>query len=75
MREERAVTSVEAQTGKSQEQLLSIRELASRLNVPLSTVYGWRYKGSGPRGFRVGRHVRFRWSDVEKWLEEHADDP
>lgn len=59
---------------KSGEQLLSIQELALRLNVPVSTVYGWRHKGSGRRGFRVGRHVRFRWSDVEKWLEEHADD-
>jgi excisionase family DNA binding protein len=53
--------------------LLSPDELAAFLGVPLRTVYRWRYRGDGPAGYRVGRHVRYRRSDVEQWLEEHRD--
>lgn len=49
---------------------MSIQELADYLDVPVKTIYAWRYHGHGPRGFRVGRHVRFRWRDVQVWLSE-----
>jgi excisionase family DNA binding protein len=52
--------------------LLSVRELAAYLDVPPSTVYLWRSEGRGPKGFRVGKQVRFRASEVEAWLEEQA---
>lgn len=48
-------------------------ELADHLRIPVSTVYAWRYKGTGPKGSRVGRHVRFRRSDVDAWLEAQAE--
>lgn len=32
-----------------------------------------RYKGDGPVGYRVGRHVRYRREAVEAWLEQQAD--
>lgn len=54
-------------------QMLSPKELAEYLGVPLATIYQWRYKGEGPRGIRVGRHVRFLSEDIASWLEEHAD--
>ncbi|MGQ0804186.1 MAG: helix-turn-helix transcriptional regulator [Actinomycetota bacterium] len=53
--------------------LLSPADVASYLAVPLRTVYGWRSRGEGPRGYRVGRHVRFMLDDVERWLEDHRD--
>jgi len=31
----------------------------------VKTLYTWRYKRVGPRGHRVGRHLRYRWEDVE----------
>ena len=49
---------------------MSIQELADFLDVPVKTIYAWRYHGHGPHGFRVGRHVRFRWCDVEAWLAD-----
>jgi excisionase family DNA binding protein len=49
---------------------MSIQELADFLDVPVKTIYAWRYHGEGPQGFRVGRHVRFRWCDVEAWLAD-----
>jgi excisionase family DNA binding protein len=56
-------------------QLLSPADVASYLGVPLRTVYGWRSRGVGPRGYRVGRHVRYVLDDVDAWLEDHRDAP
>lgn len=53
----------------SRDQLLSVAELADYLAVPPATLYQWRHRGEGPPGFRVGRHLRYRWSDVQKWIE------
>ena len=52
------------------ERLMSVQELADYLAVPVKTIYAWRYHGEGPRGFRIGRHVRFRWHDVQVWLAD-----
>jgi excisionase family DNA binding protein len=53
-------------------ELLSLQELAEYLGVPSGTIYQWRYRGVGPAGIKVGRHVRFRMSDVQRWLDEMA---
>jgi excisionase family DNA binding protein len=55
------------------ERLMTIADLATMLGVPVDTLYGWRHRGEGLRGYRVGRHVRSRRSSVEAWLEEQAD--
>lgn len=47
---------------------LSSQDLADMLDVPLSTVRKWRVKGTGPRGFMVGKHLRFDPADVQDWL-------
>jgi excisionase family DNA binding protein len=52
------------------EPIISARELAEYLDVPVATIYAWRYRRQGPPAFRVGRYVRFRWSDVERWIED-----
>ena len=56
--------------GRRGERLMSVQELAAYLDIPVKTIYAWRYHGEGPRGFRIGRHVRFRWHDVEAWLAD-----
>jgi excisionase family DNA binding protein len=53
--------------------LLSPDELADYLKVPVKTIYNWRSEGKGPRGIRVGRHVRFRASEIEAWLDRHVE--
>ncbi|MDJ0959935.1 MAG: helix-turn-helix domain-containing protein [Acidimicrobiia bacterium] len=55
------------------DRLLTVQGLANYLGVPVSTIYAWRYRHEGPPGFRVGRHVRFRRSDVEGWLNDQLD--
>lgn len=53
--------------------LLSTEEVARILVVPINTLYCWRYKGMGPNAHRVGKHLRYRLSDVMAWLEDQRD--
>jgi excisionase family DNA binding protein len=53
--------------------LLTVRELANLLQVPVKTIYTWRYKGIGPPAVPLGRYLRFRADDVVVWLEKRAD--
>jgi excisionase family DNA binding protein len=54
-------------------QLLTPDQLSDWLQVPKQTVYRWRTRGDGPRGFRVGKHLRFDRGDVEQWLMTQRD--
>lgn len=56
------------------DRLLTIKEVADYLGVPVTTLYQWRYRGKGPPGLRVGRHVRYRRSDVDDWVENQLDE-
>jgi excisionase family DNA binding protein len=56
------------------QRLLWAEEVATVLGVPVKTLYQWRYKGIGPAGVRVGRHLRYRTADVEAWIEERVTD-
>ncbi|WP_251070337.1 AlpA family transcriptional regulator [Streptomyces sp. ISL-96] len=52
--------------------LATPEDLARFLGVPLRTVGQWRYLGKGPRSIKVGRYTRYRWVDVERWLDRNA---
>ncbi|MFJ5894421.1 helix-turn-helix transcriptional regulator, partial [Streptomyces sp. NPDC093064] len=43
--------------------------------VPLETVYQWRKKRTGPRGFRIGKHLRYDPADVRAYVDQrkHAE--
>ena len=58
---------------EQQDRLVNVQELADYLDVPVKTLYAWRYRREGPPAFRVGRHLRYRWSDVERWIEGRVD--
>lgn len=53
-------------------EFLTVADLADWLQVPVSTVYQWNHKSTGPRFVRVGKHVRYRRADVEAWLDQQA---
>lgn len=57
----------------SVERLLGPEELAGYLGVPVKTIYRWRYRGEGPASYRVGRHVRYKFEDVEVWLQARRE--
>lgn len=53
--------------------LLSPQQLADYLGIPVKTVYTWRTNNVGPEGIKVGKHVRYRQSSVETWLNGQSD--
>jgi excisionase family DNA binding protein len=55
---------------ESPDRLLTVEDLAEYLGVPVATLYAWRYHRQGPPGFRVGRHIRYRWADIEEWISD-----
>lgn len=57
------------------DELIGPDALAEYLGVPLATVYAMNSKGTGPRRIRVGKHIRYRRSDVEAWLNTQAIEP
>jgi excisionase family DNA binding protein len=57
------------------DQLLTIDQLSTFLQVSVQTIYRWRTTGTGPPGMKVGRHVRYRRADVDKWLTTLAARP
>ncbi len=50
--------------------LLTSDEVADYLKVPVATIYEWRSRNNGPRGVKLGKHVRYRRRDVEAWLDQ-----
>ncbi len=42
--------------------------VAGRLGVSASTVRYWRYRGYGPVGVKIGRHVKYDEAAVEAWI-------
>jgi excisionase family DNA binding protein len=49
--------------------LLSVGEVAGLLQVPVTTIYRWRYRGEGPPALRVGKYTRFDPADVARWID------
>lgn len=52
--------------------LAESQQVAEYLGVPLRTLDQWAYRGVGPRYSKVGRHRRYRWKDIESWLDQRA---
>lgn len=52
------------------DRLLSVEELGELLQVPVATIYQWRYRGEGPEAIRIGRYLRFDPKDVQQWIDD-----
>lgn len=59
---------------KLQQRLLTRAEVAQLLSVEEKTLANWRSRSYGPRGFRVGKGVRYRREEVDRWLAEQEAD-
>jgi excisionase family DNA binding protein len=55
------------------EQLWSVHDVAQYLGVPVATIYRWRAQRYGPAARRVGKHLRYKSSDVHDWVEHLPD--
>lgn len=53
--------------------LIDAKKLSEYLDKPVQTLAIWRMKGIGPRFIKLeNRDVRYRWSDVDAWLDVQA---
>lgn len=57
-----------ADSSSSTSTLLDVLELADYLRVPQSWIYDNHQQLELP-AMKIGRHLRFRTSDIEAWLE------
>ena len=57
------------------EEMLTLQEACAYLRIPQGTLRYWRHLGSGPRSFKIGRHVRYWRADLALWLTEQTDRP
>ena len=51
-------------------ELLTTREAAGYLRLAITTLEHWRLEGRGPIFCKIGRQVRYRRADVDRWLAE-----
>lgn len=51
----------------SEDYWLSRPDLAGRLKLPVTTLTKWAYEKKGPRYVKIGRHCRYKLSDVIAW--------
>jgi excisionase family DNA binding protein len=56
---------------ENEKRLMTVVELASRLNVSRAFVYVLISEQGLPR-VKLGRAVRFRWDEVEVWLSKRS---
>lgn len=60
-------------------ELLSTKEAADFLGVPVGTLKDWRYHGRAgtrtpPPAYRAGRHIRYDRAELEQWLRDSRED-
>ncbi len=63
------VMDTESLSGLGLEPVITTSELAEYLGVHVQAIYDLRTEGRGPSGIRVGREIRYRVSDVVRWLD------
>lgn len=63
------------ETPRQADELLTMQEVADVVRVPVATLRYWRHLGIGPRGFRIGRSVRYWRTEVFHWLEQQSTHP
>jgi hypothetical protein len=57
------------------DEMLTLQEACRLLRIPEGTLRYWRHLNSGPRSFKVGRHVRYWRADLILWLTEQTNRP
>ncbi|WP_329559623.1 helix-turn-helix domain-containing protein [Streptomyces uncialis] len=64
--------SSNSRTVDERTRLATPADVAAHLGVPVKTLYQWKYRGMGPNVHKVGRHLRYRWSEVDMWLSAQS---
>ena len=54
------------------EQLYNEKETAKLLSLSIKTLQRYRYTGGGPIYIKLGKSVRYKESDIEKYVSERT---
>jgi len=57
---------------KDQRPLATTEQVATYLNLSVSSLHDLRRRSRAPKAFKVGRSLRWKWSDIDAWLESKA---
>jgi len=66
-------TAPQADEGGHVRRLRTLPEAAATLRTPEATLRYWRHLGTGPRSFKIGRHVMYDEADLYRWIEQQRD--
>jgi excisionase family DNA binding protein len=69
---EQARRRVEPRTQR--DEILTTEEVAALLKYPVQTVYTWTRDGTGPLFYKIGKHNRYKLSEVMEWFDAHRDE-
>ena len=53
--------------------LLTVDQVSDWLGVPKGTLYQWRSRSRGPRAIKLGNGIRYRRSEIDRYLDLHTD--
>lgn len=53
---------------------LKPEEAAAYLKLARKTLYNWRYRGIGPKTYKINGALRYRLKDLEEWAQSHMQD-
>jgi excisionase family DNA binding protein len=56
------------------DEILTTDEVAALLKVPKATLYKWTAERTGPPFYRLGKHQRWKRSEVMAWFDERIDE-
>ena len=56
--------------GQGKEYLIDVKAVAERLGVSTASVWRYRDDGKLPQPVRVGGSVRWRASDIDRWMQD-----
>jgi hypothetical protein len=73
MTQHRDDNSATTSSGERDQKLLTISEAADIVRAPIATLRYWRHLGTGPRSFRLGRRVLYRYDDLITWINHQHD--
>ena len=56
------------------EKLITAKQVSELLEVKISTVYDWVYRGMIPY-IKLGRLIRFKKNEIFRWIDSHEIRP
>jgi len=60
---------------KKMEETLTDKIAAKKIGVAVQTLRNWRHQRRGPAYLKLGRSVRYRLDDLNKFMENNRIDP